>query len=78
MPTTPPAPDRLPSLEYNGHLIEVINHHGYSMPDRGPIPESRMLYAVRDGKNERHWRSSARDIEALINREFQTAPLPGQ
>jgi hypothetical protein len=42
------------------------------------MPESRMLYAVRDGKNERHWRSSARDIEALINREFQTAPLPGQ
>lgn len=78
MPTTPPTPDRLPCLEYNGHQIEVINHHGYSRPDRGPMPESRMLYAVRDGNNERHWRGSIRDIEVLINKEFQTPPIQHQ
>lgn len=72
MPKAPPAPDRLPLLEHNGTPIEVYQHHGFSMPDRGPLPFSRILYAARDNNNERHWRGSLHEIESLIDRGFKT------
>jgi hypothetical protein len=56
--SSPFPPDMLPSLEHNGIAITVINHHGFSRPDRGPMPASRILYGARDENNERHWRSS--------------------
>lgn len=67
----PPKPDRLPSLEYNGIVIEVIQHHGYSKPDRGTAPASRILYGARHPlNNERHWRSSLDEIQTLIDKGF--------
>lgn len=72
MPTAPPSPDVLPSLEHNGVAITVINHHGFSTPDRGPLPKSRILYGAYDQKNERHWRSSYGEIAALIDSNFTT------
>ncbi len=77
MPTAPPAPDRLPLLEHNGTTIEVYQHHGYSRPDRGPLPPSRILYAARDQNNERHWRGSLDEIESLIDRGFVVATISG-
>ena len=75
MPSSPQAPDVLPSLEHNGIAVTVINHHGYSTPDRGQAPKSRMLYGARDAKEERHWRGSFEEIVQLIDRGFKTAPL---
>jgi hypothetical protein len=75
MPSSPQAPDVLPSLEHNGVAITVLNHHGYSTPDRGPLPKSRILYGARDEKEERHWRASLEEINQLIERGFKTAPL---
>lgn len=73
MPKAPPIPDRLPLMEHNGTVIETYNHHGFSMPDRGAPPRSRILYAARDQNNERHWRASLQEIESLIDRGFITA-----
>lgn len=73
MPKAPSVPDRLPLLEHNGTAIEAYQHHGFSVPDRGPHPVSRILYAARDQKNERHWRASLHEIEALIDRNFKAA-----
>jgi hypothetical protein len=53
----------------------VLNHHGYSTPDRGHPPKSRILYGARDAKEERHWRGSFEEIVQLIDRGFKTAPL---
>lgn len=75
MPTAPHSPDVLPSFEHNGVLVTVINHHGFSMPDRGNPPKSRILYGARDQNSERHWRSSFQEIVQLIDRGFVTAPL---
>lgn len=75
MPSRPPAPDRLPSLEHNGVAITVLQHHGFSLPDRGPLPNSRILYGARDQNNERHWRGSLGEINQLIERGFAPAPL---
>ena len=75
MPSSPFPPDMLPSLERNGIAITVINHHGFSRPDRGPMPASRILYGARDAKQERHWRGSFEEIVQLIDRGFKTAPL---
>lgn len=75
MASAPLPPDVLPSLEHNGIAITVLNHHGYSMPDRGSAPKSRILYGARDQKNERHWRSSFEEMSQLIDRGFTTAPL---
>lgn len=72
MPKAPPAPDRLPLLEHNGTTIEAYQHHGFSIPDRGPRPSSRILYAARDENNERHWRASLDEMQALIDRGFTT------
>jgi hypothetical protein len=66
----PPLPDRLPLLEHKGTTIEVYNHHGYSIPDRGSAPSSRILYAARDNNGERHWRASLNEITSLIDRKF--------
>ena len=75
MPSSPQSPDVLPSLEHNGILVTVLNHHGYSMPDRGHPPKSRILYGARDEKQERHWRASFEEIVQLIDRGFKTSPL---
>jgi len=75
MPKPPQTPDRFPSQEHNGTLIEVISHYGYSIPDKGPAPASRMLYAARDKKGERHWRGSKSEIVSLIDRNFSVPPL---
>lgn len=75
MPSAPLSPDVLPSLEHNGITITVLNHHGYSTPDRGPLPKSRILYGARDENNERHWRGSLEEISQLIDRGFSSAPL---
>jgi hypothetical protein len=75
MPKAPPKPDRLPSMEHNGTIVEIYQHHGYSIPDRGPAPASRILYAARDCNNERHWRASLHEMTALIDRNFGAAPL---
>jgi hypothetical protein len=64
-----------PSQEHNGTLIEVISHYGYCIPDKGPSPASRMLYAARDEKGERHWRGSKSEIASLIDRNFSVPPL---
>lgn len=70
MPTAPPVPDKLPLLEHNGTTIEVYQHHGFSIPDRGPRPASRILYAARDSNNEYHWRASLDEMQSLIDRGF--------
>jgi hypothetical protein len=75
MPSSPKPPDVLPSLEHNGIVVTVLNHHGYSTPDRGALPKSRILYGAHDQKQERHWRSSFEEIVQLIDRGFKTAPL---
>lgn len=77
MPSSPLPPDKLPSLEHNGTSIEVYQHHGYSTPDRGPMPPSRILYAARDENNERHWRGTLDEIESLIDRGFKVATISG-
>ena len=77
MPKAPLPPDRLPRLDHNGTAIEVYQHHGYSMPDRGAPPASRILYAARDENNERHWRGSLHEIEALIDRGFKIVASGG-
>ncbi len=73
MPKAPPKPDRLPFMEHNGTAIEIYQHHGYSIPDRGPLPPSRILYAARDLNNERHWRASLGEIQSLIDRNFASS-----
>jgi len=75
MASAPLSPDVLPTLEYKGIAITVLNHHGYSTPNRGPLPKSRILYGARDQNNERHWRGSLEEISQLIDRGFATAPL---
>jgi hypothetical protein len=75
MPSAPLPPDKLPSLEHNGTTVTVINHHGFSRPDRGAPPKSRILYGARDALNERHWRGSFEEISSLIDRNFESAPL---
>ena len=75
MPLPPQAPDKLPSLEHHGTLIEVISHYGYSIPDKGPAPASRKLYGARDQKGERHWRGRKSEIVSLIDRNFSTPSL---
>ena len=75
MPSAPLSPDVLPSLEHNGTTITVLNHYGYSTPDRGPLPKARILYGARDENNERHWRGSFEEISQLIDRGFSSAPL---
>ena len=75
MPLPPQTPDKLPSLEHHGTLIEVISHYGYSIPDKGPAPASRMLYGARDQKGERHWRGTNSEIVSLIDRNFSTPSL---
>lgn len=72
MPTAPLPPDKLPSIDHNGTLVEVLRHHGYSTPDRGPKPSSRVMYGARDRKGERHWRSSLHEITSLIDHGFKT------
>jgi len=75
MPSRPLAPDRLPSVEHNGAMIEVLQHHGFSTPDRGPAPKARVLYGARDENGERHWRSSYDEICRLIDRGFVTSGM---
>ena len=75
MPLPPQAPERLPSIDHNGTTIEIIQHHGFSTPNRGPAPKSRILYGARDENNERHWRSTLDEMVSLIERGFATAPL---
>jgi hypothetical protein len=74
--TRPPlSPDMLPTLEHSGASIQVLVHHGFSRPDRGPSPKSRTLYGARDQDGERHWRASYEEIVSLIDRGFKTAAL---
>jgi hypothetical protein len=47
MPSSPFPPDMLPSLEHNGIAITVINHHGFSRPDRGPACLLVAFFMVR-------------------------------
>jgi hypothetical protein len=47
MPSSPFPPDMLPSLEHNGIAITVINHHGFSRPDRGPMHLLVAFFMVR-------------------------------
>ena len=75
MPFRPISPEVLPALEHKGLEVTVLNHHGYSMPDRGAPPKSRMLYGAIDKKGERHWRSSLEEITQLIDRNFAPSPL---
>lgn len=75
MASRPPNPDKLPSIDHNGTTVEIYYHHGFSIPNRGPAPQSRFLYAARDSKQERHWRSSLEAITSLIDRNFETASL---
>jgi hypothetical protein len=75
MPKPPETPDRLPSLEHSGVTIEIYNHHGYLIPDKGNAPKSRILYAARDEAGERHWRGSLEEICLLIDRGFAVAPI---
>ena len=76
MALPPLAPDVLPSMEHNGVTITVLNHHGFSRPDRGPAPASRIIYGATDAaNNERHWRSSLHEIEQLINRNFAASGI---
>jgi len=75
MPRSPQAPEQLPSIDYDGIPIQVIMHHGFSIPDRGPVPKSRILYAARDKNNERHWRSSLDEMISLIERGFKASAL---
>ena len=77
MPSSPLPPDVLPSLEHNGTSITVLRHHGFSTPERGPLPKSRILYGAFDQQKERHWRSSLKAIQQLIDGNFRVAPSPG-
>ncbi len=70
-PLHPHAPDRLPSLEHNGIFIEVLQHHGFVTPARGPLPQARMLYGARNpADGERHWRGSYEEMVSLIDKGF--------
>lgn len=71
MPKAPPVPYRFPDLEHSGVTIEAYEHYGFSIPDRGAKPSSRILYAARDNNGERHWRSSLSEIEGLIDGGFK-------
>lgn len=74
MARPPKAPDRLPSLEHSGVSIEVLQHHGYSSPERGPSPKTRTLYGARNPEDgERHWRGSYEEMVSLIDRQFATS-----
>lgn len=74
MALPPKAPDRLPTMEHEGVTIEIINHHGFSTPNKGPQPKSRMLYGARNPEDgERHWRASYDEIISLINHGFVVA-----
>jgi hypothetical protein len=75
MPRPPKPPSQLPSINHNGLKIEVWEHYGYSIPNKGPAPKARILYAAYDANKERHWRGSYEEIVALINRNFAEAPL---
>ena len=71
MPRPPQTPDKLPTLEHAGVTIEPLQHYGYAIPDKGPMPRSRMLYGARNpADGERHWRGSYDEIVSLINRGF--------
>lgn len=72
-PRRPQAPDRLPSLEHAGISIEALQHHGFSIPAKGPMPAARMLYGARNpADGERHWRGSYEEMVALIDKGFDT------
>jgi hypothetical protein len=71
----PVAPEILPSMEYKGLNVIVINHHGFSKPYKGAVPKNKIIYGVRDEKGERHWRSSYEEIVQLIDRNFVPSPL---
>lgn len=74
--TRPPLhPDMLPTMEHADTTIQVLVHHGFSRPDRGPSPKPRTLYGARDKAGERHWRASYEEIVSLIDRGFKTAAL---
>lgn len=75
MPRSPRSPDQLPSINHNGTTISIIEHHGFSTPDRGPLPTPRILYGAHDKNNERHWRGSLSEMTSLIDRNFATAAL---
>lgn len=75
MPRPPKPPSQLPSIDHNGNTIEVWEHYGYSIPDKGARPKARILYAARDANQERHWRGSYEEIGSLIDRNFEQAPL---
>jgi len=73
MPKAPQTPHRFPDMLHNGKKIESYEHYGFSVPDRGSKPSSRILYAARDNNGERHWRSSLAEIEGLIDSGFKVA-----
>jgi hypothetical protein len=74
MPRPPKAPDKLPVIEYGNTVIEPINHYGFCIPDKGPMPKPRVMYGARNPEDgERHWRSSYDEIISLINRGFVVA-----
>lgn len=75
MPTAPTSPDKLPSIDHEGTLIDVIRHYGYSTPDRGPKPSPRIIYGARDTNGERHWRSSIHEITSLIDHGFKASTV---
>ena len=75
MPTAPLSPDKLPSIDHNGTLVEIIQHYGYSTPNRGPLPSLRIMYGARDTKGERHWRSSLHEITSLIDHGFKVKAI---
>jgi hypothetical protein len=75
MPTAPLSPDKLPSIDHNGTLVEIIQHYGYSTPNRGPLPSPRIMYGARDTKGERHWRSSLHEITSLIDHGFKVKAI---
>lgn len=74
----PLAPEQFPSIVYKDKAISILRHFGFTQPSRGPKPEPRMLYGAKDGNGERHWRGSLDEIKALIDRNFETAPLASE
>jgi len=67
----PPRPvEKLPLLEHMGVEILPVVHHGFSSPVKGPQPAARTIYGARDGKGERHWRSSLDEMHQLIENGF--------
>ncbi len=74
MPRPPQTPDKLPLIDYQGVTIEPIQHYGFCIPDKGPMPKPRVMYGARNPEDgERHWRSSYDEIISLINRGFVVA-----